>query len=119
MLTFKSFVEEVEKLDEAAYAGNIGIMELIHFKRKASDDQKRQLDDHIKSKNHDAAWKLVQHVTGVKLHKSVSPTKVSEEKNPDILPKAGAGQDGTDTLVHSYKSDTPGYPEYERKKRIK
>ncbi len=27
---------------------------------------------------------------------------------PDILPKSGAGQDGTDTLVKSYQRDTPG-----------
>ncbi len=27
---------------------------------------------------------------------------------PDILPKAGAGQDGTNTLTNTYKSDTPG-----------
>lgn len=36
---------------------------------------------------------------------------IQEEKkvpHPDILPKAGAGQDGTDTLVKSYKRDTPG-----------
>ena len=33
---------------------------------------------------------------------------VDEAISPDILPKAGAGQDGTDTLVQSYKRDTPG-----------
>ena len=27
---------------------------------------------------------------------------------PDILPKSGAGQDGTDTLRKSYQKDTPG-----------
>lgn len=34
-----------------------------------------------------------------------------EEKqvpHPDILPKAGAGQDGTDELLNSYIKDTPG-----------
>ena len=31
-----------------------------------------------------------------------------ESVSPDILPKAGAGQDGTNTLVNTYKSDTPG-----------
>jgi hypothetical protein len=27
---------------------------------------------------------------------------------PDILPKSGAGQDGTDELVKTYMKDTPG-----------
>jgi hypothetical protein len=42
-------------------------------------------------------------VTGVKLKKIVN-----EEIKPDILPKAGAGQDGTDELVKTYMKDTPG-----------
>jgi hypothetical protein len=29
----------------------------------------------------------------------------------DILPKAGAGQEGTDELVDTYKNDTPGQGE--------
>lgn len=29
----------------------------------------------------------------------------------DILPKAGAGQEGTDKLVKTYKNDTPGQSE--------
>ena len=159
-------------LKEAAYAGNIGIMELIKFKSKATPEQKKKFDDHVKNKKHKDAWKLVQSVTGVKLHKSVTeavyhgdwvrhpdnpwqigqiqnikndqalvtwkkidkrkkavssthhvkdlqharrefsqlkqPTHQKESVSPDILPKAGAGQDGTDTLVNTYKNDTPG-----------
>lgn len=90
-------------LKEAAYAGNIGIMELIKFKQKASAEQKKKFDDHVKNKKHKEAWELVQHVTGVKLHKSVH-----EEIKPDILPPSGAGNDGTDTLVKTYMNDTPG-----------
>lgn len=90
-------------LKEAAYEGNIGIMELIKFKSKASPDQKKKFDDHVKNKRHKEAWKMVQDVTGVKLHKSVH-----EEIKPDILPPAGAGNDGTDTLVKTYMNDTPG-----------
>ena len=33
---------------------------------------------------------------------------VKEVVDPDILPKSGAGQTGTDTLVNSYVRDTPG-----------
>jgi hypothetical protein len=61
------------------------------------------LQSHIKNKKHKEAWKLVQDVTGVKLHKSVR-----EEVKPDILSKAGAGQWGTDGLANTYKNDTPG-----------
>lgn len=31
-----------------------------------------------------------------------------ESVSPDILPKAGAGQQGTTTLVKNYINDTPG-----------
>jgi hypothetical protein len=34
--------------------------------------------------------------------------KIKEEVKPDILPKSGAGQDGTDELVKTYMKDTPG-----------
>ena len=36
------------------------------------------------------------------------PTHHKEMVSPDILPKAGAGQDGTNTLTNTYKNDTPG-----------
>ena len=95
-----------KELLEAAYEGNIGIMELMKFHKTANDKQKKELQNHLKNKNHTGAWKLVQNVTGVKLHKSVAEEK--QVPNPDILPKSGAGQDGTDTLVQSYTRDTPG-----------
>jgi len=101
MESFKSF----QQLAEAAYAGNIGIMELIKFKQKATPEQKKTFDDHMKNKRHKEVRDLVQHVTGVKLHKSVHEAK---NIKPDILPVSGAGQDGTDILVKNYKRDTPG-----------
>jgi ribosomal protein L21E len=130
------------------------------------------LQSYIDKKKVKDAWKLVQDVTGMKLHKSVTeavyhgdwvrhpdnqwqigqiqnikndqaevvwkkidkrkkavvsthhvkdlqharrefsqlnqPTHHKEMVSPDILPKAGAGQDGTATLVNTYKNDTPG-----------
>ncbi len=95
-----------EQLAEAAYAGNIGVMELVKFYDKATDSDKSTMKKLIAQKNNREAWKLVQRVTGVKLHKSINEEKKSP--NPDILPKSGAGQDGTDTLVKSYQRDTPG-----------
>tara|TARA_R110000868_G_scaffold138694_5_gene352999 strand:- start:2065 stop:2400 length:336 start_codon:yes stop_codon:yes gene_type:complete len=94
---------EFNELMEAAYEGNIGIMELIKFKTKASPEQKKKFDDHVKNKRHKDAWKMVQDVTGVKLHKSVH-----EEIKPDILPKSGAGAWGTNELANTYKKGTPG-----------
>ena len=95
--------QTLNELNEAAYAGNIGVMELVKFYEKASQKQRDMLKSHIKNKNNKEAWKLVQDVTGVKLHKSVN-----EIVKPDVLPKSGAGAWGTDTLKKSYQRDTPG-----------
>lgn len=108
--------QTLKQMDEAVYQGNIGMMELIKFYQKASQKQKDVLQSHIKNKKSKEAFKLVQDVTGVKLHKSVN-----EVVNPDILPKAGAGADGTDELANTYKKDTPGqnitkFKDYKRHK---
>ena len=161
-----------EQITEAGYVGNIGIMELVKFQQKASQKQKDMLQSFIKKKKNKEAWNLVQDVTGMKLHKSVTeqvyrgdwvrhpenqwnigqiqsidndqalvtwkkidkrkkavssthhvkdlqharrefsqlkqPTHHKESVSPDILPKAGAGAEGTATLVNTYKNDTPG-----------
>ena len=94
------------KINEASYAGNIGIMELIKFKQKATPEQKKKFDEYLAQKKTKEVWELVQKVTGVQLHKSVQEEK--KVSDSDILPVAGAGQDGTDTLVKKYKKDTPG-----------
>ena len=72
------------KVDEAAYVGNIGIMELIKFKQKATPEQKKKFDDLLQRKKSKEVWNLVQDVTGVKLHKSIQ-----EEQKKDILPVSG------------------------------
>lgn len=65
-------MQKDKELSEIAYAGNIGVMELIQFKKIASPEQKALLNKHIANKNKEEAWKLVQKVTKVKLHPSVS-----------------------------------------------
>jgi hypothetical protein len=55
---------------EAVYPGNIGAMEVFQFYKVATPEQKQQFDDLIANKDNDAAWNLVQDVTGVVLHKS-------------------------------------------------
>jgi len=49
------------------------------------------------------------------IHRIRKVRHLKESISPDILPKAGAGQDGTDTLVKSYTRDTPG----QAKKKVK
>ena len=84
-----------KKIVEASYAGNIGVMELVKFHKIASSNQKKELKSHLDNKKKHDAWKLIQHVTGSKLHNSVT-----EEH--------GAGEDGTEKLVRKYIEDTPG-----------
>ena len=106
------------KVEEAAYVGNIGMMELLKFHKIATPDQKKKLKSQISQKKTKEAWKHIQQVTGTKLHKSVNEEKKSP--HPDILPVAGAGQWGTDTLVNNYKRNTPGqlksFKEYNKTK---
>jgi len=96
------------KVNEAAYVGNIGIMELMKFHSKATPEQKKKFDSLVKSKKNKEAWNMVQDVTGVKLHKSV-------------MEEHGAGEDGSDKLRKKYQKDTPGqkvksFTEYVNKK---
>lgn len=83
------------KIDEAAYVGNIGAMEMFKFHQKANDEQKKKLQHLIQKKDTKGAWKHIQSVTGVKLHKSV-------------YEEHGAGEWGTDELRKKYQKDTPG-----------
>ena len=55
-------------IKEASYPGNIGAMEVFHFYRQASPEEKVQFDQYLDHKDYDNAWELIQDVTGVKLH---------------------------------------------------
>ena len=94
MLSFQEF-------SEAAYVGNVGFSELVKFHSKATPQQKKQLQSHIQNKRHKEFRDLIQQVTGVKLHKSVS-----EEQ--EFVSKAGAGEWGRPELVAKYTKGTPG-----------
>lgn len=95
---------EEMRIDEAAYVGNIGIMELIKFYQKATPDLVAKVKKLIAQKKNKEAWEIIQAQTGVKL----IGKEFNEAVDTDILPVSGAGQDGTDTLVNNYKRDTPG-----------
>lgn len=59
--------EDEEDISEAAYAGNLGFMEIAKFYQKATDDEKKKLQDLIKNKQEKQAWKMVQNKVGIKL----------------------------------------------------
>jgi len=62
-----------------------------------------------KDKKHDIyyyAARVAQSFKGVEPRRLVA--MMNEAVSPDILPKSGGGQIGTDTLVQSYIRDTPG-----------
>jgi hypothetical protein len=67
MITFKDYLIILE----ASYPGNIGIMELLQFHKKATPEQKALFKQHVKNEKDEDAWNLVQNVTGVTLHSSV------------------------------------------------
>lgn len=94
MLSFFEF-------NEAVYSGNVEVMELARFHRKATPQQKKQLQSHIQNKNHKEFRDLIQSVTGVKLHKSVN-------EKQEFVSKAGAGEDGRRELTMNYAKSTPG-----------
>lgn len=58
-----------QKLLEAAYKGNVGVMEIFKFKQKASPEQWNKLQDLISKKLFSAAWDLIQAVTGINLNR--------------------------------------------------
>jgi hypothetical protein len=56
-----------ESIEEAAYKGNLGMMEMMKFFEVATAEQKTKLKKLIADKNKSAAFKLIQDVTGMKL----------------------------------------------------
>lgn len=67
MISFKTYHE----IQEASYAGNIGIMELIKFYTNATPSDAAKVKSLISSKKDKEAWDIVQKVIGSKLHSSV------------------------------------------------
>lgn len=92
------------RIDEAAYKGNIGVMELAKFHSKASAQDKAKFSDLMKKKagaKNDAEekqmageiWDHVQKVTGMKLLQMESATPFATYKEAllevaDKRPKA-------------------------------
>jgi hypothetical protein len=62
-MQFKTFLS----LIEASYEGNLGMMEMFKFYKVASAEEKNQMRKLLLAGDQEAAWKLLQKVTGVKL----------------------------------------------------
>lgn len=73
-------------MQEAAYAGNIGMMELVKFYQKSTEAEKKHLQDLIKKGMSKEAWKLVQDKTGTQL--------VGKEFHEDVAMAANAVANG-------------------------
>ena len=102
----------IKYLNEATYQGNIGIIELIKFNKKASLTQKKMLQSHIQNKKHKEFRDLIQQVTGVELHKTVN-------EKQEFVSKAGAGEWGRPELTRKYIEGTPGQKVERFKRYIK
>ena len=59
-------LEEIVML-EAAYKGNIGMMEMFKFYQKATPAEKAKMKQLLDAKKFDDAWEFLQEVTGMKL----------------------------------------------------
>ena len=59
-------LEEIVML-EAAYKGNIGMMEMFKFYQKATAAEKAKMKQLLDAKKFDDAWEFLQEVTGTKL----------------------------------------------------
>lgn len=88
-------LNEIKSLSEAAYKGNLGMMEMFKFYQIASAEQKSIMKKLIDDKLLDRAWELLQQVTGVKLHSSVKEALheqfMDEADKSFVLVIGGAG----------------------------
>ena len=66
-MDINTIIEREETIQEAAYAGNIGFVEMVEFYQKASDDQIKKMEAMIKKKSWIGVKKLFKLVLGIEL----------------------------------------------------
>ena len=54
-------------LREAAYKGNIGMMEFFRFQNEATTEEKALMRKYLELGEQEKAWQLLQKVLGIKL----------------------------------------------------
>jgi len=85
-----------EELDEAAYAGNLGAMEIFKFMQEASPKEIEEFDRFLKSGQETKAWDIVKKFTATELQNLGTPgsaTRLEEEK-PDFKKEKESGLHG-------------------------
>lgn len=56
-----------EIMHEAAYAGNVGFVEMFQFMKTASANDVKKMEQYLATGEYDRAWKLLKRATGVPL----------------------------------------------------
>lgn len=85
-----------EELDEAAYVGNLGAMEIFKFMQDASSSEIEEFDRFLKSGQETKAWDIVKKFTATELQNLGTPgsaTRLEEEK-PDFKKEKESGLHG-------------------------
>jgi hypothetical protein len=69
-------------IGEAAYSGNIGMMEVAKFFRTASPEQKQLFNQLLEKGKRGLAWKLIQDITNTKLQGKEFEENFADGKKP-------------------------------------
>jgi hypothetical protein len=56
-------------IKEMIYKGNIGMMEVVAFLKKANEQQKKEFYKHIDQKRNREAWDVLERTLGIKLER--------------------------------------------------
>ena len=88
-----------EELDEAAYEGNMGAMEVFKFLEEASPEEVAKFDELLKQNREQEAWDLVKKFTGVELVDIGTPgssgsLEEKKKKKPDFKKEKESGLHG-------------------------
>jgi hypothetical protein len=69
MRRMRDIMDEVRTMQEAAYTGNLGFVEMFKFMQSATPAQVKRMEELLAGGEYDAVWALLRKVTGVPLKK--------------------------------------------------
>lgn len=110
------FITDInEELGEAAYPGNLGMLEVTKFFQTASDNQKNLFKELLEKGKKGLAWKLIQDTIGVKLqgrefevNENFADGKVKGKSRPGRVKRAGASCAGSVTDLRRRAKNSSG-----------
>lgn len=95
----KNWIKQQQNTNEAAYAGNLGAMEMFKFRQMASPELWALMKKLISQGKEEEAWELLKKVTGVKLKEAEKRTPASIEIRQNLRAGGykllGSGADAT------------------------